>query len=473
MSREKGRVAPKAIANPGVAMPSVVGDAALLRAFSCLEPFPSAVLAVSGGPDSMALMSLACHWAGLNGRALASFSVVTIDHGLRPESVAEAAFVAEQARGMGLSHATIAWAGEKPKTGLQAAARQARYDLLFEFCAARAIGCVVTAHTADDQAETFLMRLRRGSGVDGLAGMATVSHRGALALVRPLLGFSKARLTAYLRATSTPFIQDPSNENEAFERVRLRRAMKALAGAGIGRASLTMAASRIGRSRYALVKIVDDFLSHHFRVSSLGRGECGLEAFQTLPEDIALRVLTRAVDLIGGEQEAPRLMRTERLLESLRAGNSHATLGGCVVLAEAGALRFYRERGRLKTTSVPFTPGATTLWDDRFILTFASKGNSETTVRQLGADGWIIYKNAMKERGAPVAPDRLAALTTPALWKGNCLVCAPALGLAAEAAGDLPNPMEATLAPRLAAFLTAASDETASMLGKGAPIPYL
>ena len=238
-------------------MPSIVGDAALLRAFSCLEPFPSAVLAVSGGPDSMALMSLARRWAALKGRELASFAVVTIDHALRPESAGEAAFVAEQARRMGFSHAVIEWTGAKPKTGLQAAARQARYDLLFAFCAARAIGCVVTAHTADDQAETFLMRLRRGSGVDGLAGMAPVSSRGAIALVRPLLAFSKARLTASLRASSTPFIQDPSNENEAFERVRLRRAMKALAAAGIGRPSLTMAASRIGRSRDALLKIAE------------------------------------------------------------------------------------------------------------------------------------------------------------------------------------------------------------------------
>ncbi len=439
-------------------MPSIVGDAALLRAFSCLEPFPSAVLAVSGGPDSMALMSFARRWAALKGRELAFFAVVTIDHALRPESAGEAAFVAEQARRMGFSHAVIEWTGAKPKTGLQAAARQARYDLLFAFCAARAIGCVVTAHTADDQAETFLMRLRRGSGVDGLAGMAPVSSRGDIALVRPLLAFSKARLTASLRASSTPFIQDPSNENEAFERVRLRRAMKALAAAGIGRPSLTMAALRIGRSRDALLKIANDFLVHHFRVSPLGRGACGLEAFQALPEDIALRVLARAVALIGGEQEAPRLMRAERLLERLRTGQVQATLGGCIVLAGPGALRFYREPGRFKPRPLPFMPGASALWDSRFILTFDSKGDSETAVRQLGADGWLLYKNVMKERGAPVEPDRLAALTTPALWKENRLVCAPALGFAADKAGDAPNPMEALLAPRLAAFLTSGPD---------------
>jgi tRNA(Ile)-lysidine synthase len=461
------------LSGAGVTMPSIVGDSALLRAFSCLEPFPSAVLAVSGGPDSMALMSLARRWAALKSREFASFAVVTIDHALRPESALEAAFVGEQAREMGFLHAVIEWTGAKPKTGLQAAARQARYDLLFEFCAARCMGCVVTAHTADDQAETFLMRLRRGSGVDGLAGMGPASSRGGGALVRPLLGFSKARLTAYLRASSTPFIQDPSNENEAFERVRLRRAMKALAAAGIGRPSLTMAASRIGRSRDALVKIADDFFADHFRVSPLGRGECGVEAFHAVPEDIALRVLARAVALVGGEQEAPRLMRTERLLERLRAGEVRATLGGCIVLAESGVLRFYREPGRLKPLPVPFTPGASSLWDSRFILTFASTGDSETAVRQLGADGWVLYKNAMKERGATVEPDRIAALATPALWKENRLISAPALGFAAGSGSYAPNPLQAHLAPRLAAFLTPAPNEAASVLGKGAPVPYL
>ncbi len=453
-------------------MPSIVGDAALMRAFRSLEPFPSAVLAVSGGPDSMALMHLARRWTRLTGRDPASLIVVTIDHELRAESAREAAFVAEEARALGLAHVTIQWAGEKPKTGIQAAARQARYDLLSKYCAARSIACVAAAHTADDQAETFLMRLRRGSGVDGLAAMAPVSRRGAITLVRPLLGFSKARLLGYLRASSLPFLQDPSNENPAFERVRLRRAMRALASAGIGRAPVTMAASRIRRGRDALVEITENFLRHHFSVSPLGRGECSLDAFHALPEDIALRVLARAVDLIGGDCEAPRLARVERLLESLRAGKKEGTLGGAIILAGSGRLRLYREPGRMKPKPAPFMPGASILWDARFLINFPAEGDRDA-VRQLGADGWAFYKKAMKERGQPAETDRLAALTTPALWKGNRLVCAPMLGFDAQADGGPHKPVEAALAPCLAVFLTPVSTETASMLGKGAPIPYL
>jgi tRNA(Ile)-lysidine synthase len=454
-------------------MPNIFGDAAIERAFACLEPFPSAALAVSGGPDSMALMHLARRWSVLKRRDLASLAVVTVDHGLRAESAREAAFVAEQTRGLGLRHDTLKWVGAKPDAGIQAAARRARYDLLAEHCASRSIGCVATAHTADDQAETFLMRLRRGSGVDGLAAMTAVCERGGVMLLRPLLGFSKTRLTAYLRSASVPFIEDPSNENAAFERVRLRRSMKALASAGIARSSLTMAASRLARSRDALDRIAKDVLAHHFCVSRLARGDIQADAFHALPEDIALRVLARALALIGGDREAPRLMKVEGLLSSLRGGKREATLGGCLIHAATERLIFYREPGRLKPEPMPFQPGASRLWDARFALTFSQEGDRETVVRQLGAEGWIAYKRSLAREGGRPAEERLAALTTPALWRGNRLVSAPAIGFDASPGGGAEKPITVKLAPILAAFLTPASTEAASMLGKGLPIPYL
>ena len=172
----------------GCAVPRIIGDAALLSAFSPLEGYSSAALAVSGGPDSMALMHLASRWLSLKGRGPASISVLTVDHGLRPESAAEAAFVGARAGALGFTHATLAWTGEKPKTGIQAGAREARYGLMTAYCREHGIACLVTAHTEDDQAETFLMRLRRGSGLDGLASMAAVSSAAAW----PLSGLSSA-----------------------------------------------------------------------------------------------------------------------------------------------------------------------------------------------------------------------------------------------------------------------------------------
>ncbi len=249
--------------------------------------------------------------------------------------------------------------------------------------------------------------------------------------------------------------------------------MRALASAGIGRAPLTLAAARIRRSRDALVEIAETFLSRHFCVSPLGRGECSLEAFLAQPEDIQLRVLARIVGLIGGGHEAPRLARVERLLESLRAGKKEATLGGSIVLAASGRLRFYREPGRMRREAAAFAPGASNLWDERFLVSFPAEGDRDWEVRQLGAHGWALYKKAMKEKGGCASADRLAALTTPALWQGNRLICAPMLDFDARPGGGQGKPVEAALIPRLAVFFTPVPTETASMLGKDSPIPYL
>ncbi len=407
-------------------------------------------------------------------RSAADFTVVTVDHGLRAESREEAAFVAGAAQALGFTHTTLSWEGDKPKTGIQAAARRARYDLLASACQAGAKACIVTAHTEDDQAETVLMRLRRGSGVDGLAGMDAVSEWDGVAVVRPLLCFSKARLLAYLRASAIPFVRDPSNDNTAFERVRLRHAMKALAAAGIGRASLARAASRVGRSRKALDAIADGFLDRHFEVTPLAQGAIGLEAFDALPEDIALRVLARVLALAGGGQAAPRLMRVESLLASLRAGASDATLGGCIVIAASGTLKFYREPGRLRAAPLPFEPGASRTWDGRFILTFGTCEAGGTDVRQLGAEGWRTYKKVIRDRRLVPYGDRLAALTTPALWKDNFLICAPALGFFNANDDRFPaQPVEAALSPSLARYSTGVPAGAASVLGKDTPLPYL
>ncbi len=435
-------------------MPRIIGDAALLSAFTPLEAYPSAALAVSGGPDSMALMHLASRWLSLKGRAPASIAVLTVDHGLRPESANEAAFVAARAGELGFTHTTLAWTGQKPKTGIQAAARSARYDLMAAYCREHGIACLVTAHTEDDQAETFLMRLRRGSGLDGLASMAIVSERGGVPIVRPLLGLSKARLLAYLRSLAVPFVNDPSNSNAIFERVRLRNAMKAVAAAGIARPALALTASRLGRSREALAGIAAEFLERQFTITSLGQGRIGLDAFVALSPEIALRVLSRALTLVGGKEQPPRMAKVERLLEELRAAKGEAALGGCLVIAAAGTLNIYREPGRIGQARLVCQPGSTCIWDGRFVLTFAADLSPGLTLAPLGAPGWAICRKALKKRGKPVLTNWLAALTTPALWQGARLVSAPALGFAdAEIAGTRAGPLRSQLSPRLSHFL--------------------
>ncbi|MGO9170647.1 MAG: tRNA lysidine(34) synthetase TilS [Rhodomicrobium sp.] len=435
-------------------MKPIISDAALIRAFSPLEPYPSAALAVSGGPDSMALMHLAVRWSALAGRSRAGLAVLTVDHGLRPESRDEAAFVGAEAGRLGLARRTLDWSGEKPKTGIQAAARRARYALMTAYCRAHGFACLATAHTEDDQAETFLMRLRRGSGLDGLAAMAAVSEHGGVPIVRPLLGFSKARLLAYLRSAGVPSVNDPSNSNAAFERVRLRHAMKSLAAAGITRSALTLSAARLGRSREALSQAAAEFLERNFRVSNLGHGEIGLETFLKLPSEIALRVLSQVLALIGGKEEAPRMIKAERLLEELRSGKRQGALGGCLAIATPATLHFYREPGRIGHTPLHCEPGSTCIWDGRFVLTFAAGLSGDVSVAPLGAGGWAICRKAFKDRHLAFNANRLAALAAPALWRDGLLLSAPALDFVdGKAGGNAAGAARVELVPRLSHFL--------------------
>ena len=186
---------------------------AALAAIGGFEPRPLIAVGVSGGPDSLALAILADRWARRRG---GEAWAVTVDHGLRPESAAEAETVGRWLAARGIPHAVLAWRDAKPATGIQEAARAARYRLLAEWCAARGCLHLLTAHHREDQAETYLIRRRAGSGPDGLAGIAAVRELPRLRLVRPLLLVAKARLHAFLDAESQEYLQDPSNRNPRF-----------------------------------------------------------------------------------------------------------------------------------------------------------------------------------------------------------------------------------------------------------------
>jgi tRNA(Ile)-lysidine synthase len=284
--------------------------------------------------------------------------------------------------------------------------------------------------------------------------MAVVSEHGGLPIVRPLLGISKARLMAYLRCRDLPFVRDPGNINMAFERARLRHAMKALASAGIARPALVLSAARLGRARQALSHAASAFLARNFSVTPLGRGDIGLDAFRELPEDIALRVLSQGLALIGGRTEPPRMAKVERLLEGLHAGKRQAALGGCLVIMAGAKLSFYREPGRICRSPAACQPGSTCIWDGRFVLTLANHFEGSVSAAPLGPEGWAICRKDLKERGLVLRGDRLAALTTPAFWREGSLLCAPLLNFTKSSLALGAAPLAtAELVPRLSHFL--------------------
>ena len=298
------------------------------------------VLAVSGGPDSTALMLLAARWRDAL-KKKPRLIAVTVNHGLRKEAKHEAAAVARLARKLKITHRTLRWTGRKPSAGLQNAARTARYHLLGS--AARKAGAthILTAHTLDDQAETVLIRMSRGSGLTGLGAMTRMAKlpidgERAITLVRPLLDISKARLVATLRAAEIAYAEDPSNRDPKFTRVRLRGLMRTLADEGLDAGRLAKLARRLRRAENAIEAAVDRAAT---LVVDMPRPDTvALEArrFAELPAEIALRLLGRLVAKVGdegpvelGKLEALKLALDEA--QNAGDGRFRRSLAGAVV----------------------------------------------------------------------------------------------------------------------------------------------
>jgi tRNA(Ile)-lysidine synthase len=323
--------------------------------FADLVSCPALVLAVSGGPDSTALLVLAARWReGL--RRGPRLTAVTIDHGLRPESAAEVRAVKRIARGLGVAHRIVRWMGKKPATGVQAAARGARYRLLA--AAARTVGArhVLTAHTLDDQAETVLFRLARGSGMTGLSGMARRAplpgDASALTLVRPLLAVAKSRLVATLRAAAIPYCEDPSNADPRFARARLRKVMPLLAAEGLDAGKLAVLARRMARAEAAHESAVQAALTRVSLTEWSNSGPIMLDRrrFGDVPAEVALRLLGRAIGRVGDEGPV-ELGKLETLFDAIQEGwagrpgtkpRLRRTLAGALVGVEADAIRIER-----------------------------------------------------------------------------------------------------------------------------------
>ncbi len=317
-----------------------VGAAEAKALFADFRTESALVLAVSGGPDSMALMWLAARWrrALKNGPSLLA---VTVDHGLRPESAREARMVGAAAANLGVPHRTLRWRETKPVTGLPAAARAARYRLLGEAARRAGAGHVLTAHTRDDQAETVLMRLSRGSGLAGLAAMARLSPRDGIVVARPLLDIEKSRLAATVRKAKLGFAEDPTNVDLHYARPRWRALMPALAEEGCDARTLARLAGRLARANAAL-DLMADGAERYLVVRSGERPGWDAAVFAALPEEIRVRLLGRLLSRVGHEGPA-ELGKVEalarRMGETAQRGRLKETLAGAVVRLDKGRLQ--------------------------------------------------------------------------------------------------------------------------------------
>ncbi|CDX25152.1 tRNA(Ile)-lysidine synthase [Mesorhizobium sp. ORS 3324] len=440
------------------------------RLFSDFDLSHGAVAAVSGGSDSTALLFLLKDHLDRNTPA-AKLLAVTIDHGLRPGSAAEAQAVASVCAEHGIAHRTLVWSGPKPSTGVPAAAREARYRLLAEAAEEEGIRLILTGHTADDQVETALMRQARDEGARdegardgrGLAGMAPATlYDWRVWIARPLLGTRRAALREMLKRRGIGWIEDPTNLDQRFERPRVRTSLAGADGErrfeeAIAR-TRQAAAEREALGRRAAMQI-------GAFASRLASGLIRLDRDFAAGEDsdaaiYALRILLATV---GGVSFLTDEARCRALFERLRSGTLCATLSRTVVDARRAGIFLYREARNLPAAA-PAEDQA--IWDGRRRITLSDRSGG-LVIAPLGS---AAAKGVVAEDGAPASLRRKALTAEPAAWRGSeCLDFA--------GADAVPGPMAAApivspFARFLPSFDLPPAEAVATLIG-AAPLPTL
>ena len=380
-------------------------------------------VAVSGGADSSALMELMREWSLENKTKL---FILTVDHKLRTSSRREALAIREYCLNIGLEHHLLEWFGEKPKSGVQAAARTARYNLMRDWCRERSVQTIMVGHTIEDQAETFLLRMSRGSGARGLSGMPLVSTSGGINIVRPLLGISRQRLLATLKTKSIRWIDDPSNVDCQFERVKIREKTIKLRENQISPSSIAAVARVFGELRALRDRDNVRILNSIGKFHDEGFIDVDRNQLFNLNVEKASRFILASLIEVGGIYYPPRRKRLQRLMNSLESsGIVKATLGGCIIVSNKNRLRIFREFNTISDVR-QVNADCVITWDGRFLVSFKSKLREHTyQIGALGKLGWQSISNVMRDnRSLPPGPVRVGL---PAIWKNNKVIEVPHL----------------------------------------------
>ncbi|MEM0948612.1 MAG: tRNA lysidine(34) synthetase TilS [Pseudomonadota bacterium] len=366
-------------------------------------------VAVSGGSDSLALLVLLKEWGG------ADLHAITVNHGLRPDAASEVLHVAKVCRDLGVLHYVREWQGWDGKGNLQAEARRSRYSLIGHWARYTGIDAVAVGHTRDDQAETVLMRLARGAGVEGLASMRAVVKREGFALHRPLLPISRVGLRDILTKKGIKWVDDPSNKDENYERVRVRQALEVLAPLGVDASALARVAHNLEDARFAIAWSLAKWAEEGVRVDA---GDVIFDRTRLLglPAEMRRQAVSLALRWISGADYAPRSDALTGLFDAIRNGEN-ATLHGCFVMNSTMTVRATREAAAVAGVKSP----AASIWDGRWRLDGPHDDKME--IRALGQA--ISRFSDWRETGLP----RATLLASPSVWQDDTLIAAPVAGL--------------------------------------------
>lgn len=403
------------------------------------------LVAVSGGSDSIALLLLANIWSL---KKNVSLQAITIDHGLRAEAAAEAAFVAGVCAGLNIPHVTLAWEGIKPSFGIQEAARQSRYSLMDDFAHEIGADIILTGHTKDDQLETVMMRALRfsesGDG-RGLSGMSRKTELyGGVKVVRPLLTKTRSELREFLVEMAQPWIEDPSNLDESYERVRIRRSLEKdsrrrdqLSRFAKACASLRSIMARQVAEKLAAQVVLEPGPVFHFSLPDKEVLANGLDP-------VTAQSVQTLIAVSGGQNFLIPRHRLGRLHEAMknafRSGvSSKLTLGGAIVEVKEDCLVFYREARN--QSSLLLEVGEAAIWDGRMHL---YNGTSLPVFVEVASRNHIKEYEAL--RGVPYKVKPRAALRSTPVLHVQTLAGSTTPHLPLVEASKLPKGLEVRLA---------------------------
>ncbi|WP_299283572.1 tRNA lysidine(34) synthetase TilS [uncultured Tateyamaria sp.] len=391
-------------------------------------------VAVSGGGDSVALLAALVEHVKGTGTEL---SVITVNHGLRPEAKEEVALVTDLCARWNLSHHVEYWKGWSGEGNLQSTARDARYELMADWAYGNGVTHIALGHTADDQAETFIMRLARGAGVDGLSAMAPRRVRYGVTWVRPFLRIERSALRTYLTAAQLSWCEDPSNENPDFERVRVRDALTVLGSLGVHTDTLVDVAHNMSQAREALDW--QTFLAAR-ETATIRHGVVAMDlrSFRMLPDEIRRRLLIHAVRWTSGSAYAPRRAAVAHALAAVRASET-VTLDGCQITVENDIVWVFRELNAVKD----FVSEVGDLWDDRWLVS-GPEDDPDIEVRALGYDA-LSEVEGWRDLGLP----RAAMAAMPSVWYDQTLMAVPVTGVDPDWTAELDNGQDAFFAALL------------------------
>ncbi len=392
-----------------------------MAAVGPFEKHPRLAVACSGGPDSMALTILMHEWARARSGGV---TALIVDHGIRKNAAAEARLVAKRLAQRNIPHKILKHTGKVFEGDIQASARKVRYALLSDWCAAHSHLHLGIAHHREDQAETVLLRLARGSGLDGLAAMASVSETRHIRHIRPLLNVPRSQLRATLNKHGVCFVEDPSNDDRDFARVRMRALAAPLSAEGMSPYRLAATATRLARARAALEGSVAALLARAGTFFPQGYGLLAFAPLRRAPEEIALRGLSRTLTYIGGKEYPSRLAHLERLYEWILRDpmTGGKTLSGCRILARGSSLLVCRESAAAKTV---LPARGEVFWDNRFRLHCPPRGTGE--VKRLGSEGWreiVAADPGLRNTKIPA----VVRPSLPAIWSAKGVEAVPHLG---------------------------------------------